>query len=86
MNIIKKLITLKFVLALGIVFLCFILYFDFWVYKKFVLNVEDRARKEGVEEEIFLLKTPLLEKAADEIRKKDKFLQNPQYPLIKDPF
>lgn len=86
MSIIKKFITLKFVLALGIIFLCFILYFDFWIYKKFVLNVEERARKEGAAEEIFLLKTPLLEKAADEIRKKDEFLQNPKYPLIKNPF
>lgn len=62
-----------------------ILYFDFQVYKNFVLNVESRVREDGAEI-LFLLKTPLLEKAADEIRKKDEFLQNPKYPLIKDPF
>lgn len=62
-----------------------ILYFDFQVYKNFVLNVESRIREDGAEI-LFLLKTPLLEKAADEIRKKDEFINNPAYPLIKDPF
>lgn len=68
-----------------IAFLASVLYFDFWVYKNFVSNIELRAQEEGAEN-LFLLKTPLIEKAADEIRKKDDFLQNPKYPIIKDPF
>ena len=62
-----------------------VLYFDFWVYKNFVLEAESRA-KENEPKEIFLLKAPLLEKAAEEIKKRDDFLENPKYPLIKDPF
>lgn len=75
---------LKFVWVGGIILLIAILYFDFRVYKKFVLDIESR-KQEGLEN-LFLLKTPLLEKAAEEIRKKDDFLQNPKYPLIKNPF
>jgi hypothetical protein len=67
------------------ILLASILYFDFRVYKNFVLNIESRAN-DGRVEKLFLLKTPLLEKAAEEIRKKDAFLQNPKYPLLKDPF
>lgn len=66
------------------VLLAGILYFDLRVYKS-ILNIESRAREDGAEK-LFLLKTPLLEKAAEEIRKKDEFIKNPTYPLIKDPF
>ena len=62
-----------------------ILYFDFWIYKDFVFDIESKAKKGGPSA-MFLLKTPMLEKAATEIRKKDAFLENPSYPLIKDPF
>ncbi|MEK7559972.1 MAG: hypothetical protein AAB522_01570 [Patescibacteria group bacterium] len=83
---IKKFINFKLILALWVILLSCILYFDFWVYKKFVLNIDSGFGEENITEEVFLLKTPLLEKSAEEIRKKDAFLQNPQYPLIKDPF
>ena len=62
-----------------------ILYFDFWVYKNFVLGAESRAL-EGEQMGLFLLKTPLLEKAAEEIKKRNDFLENPVYPSIKNPF
>lgn len=77
---------MKFIIFLILVVLFIgILYFDFWVYRIFVLNIELRTSEDGTEK-LFLLKTPLLEKAAEEIRKKDDFVANPQYPLIKDPF
>lgn len=68
-----------------IVLLAGILYFDLRVYKNFVLNIESRAQKDGTKN-LFLLKTPLLEKAAEEIIKKDEFIKNPKYPLIKNLF
>ena len=85
MSLIKKLLTFKLILILEFLLLASILYFDFRVYKTFVLDIEARSKKYGAEQ-LFLLKTPLLEKAALEITKKDEFITNPRYPLIKDPF
>ena len=62
-----------------------VLSFDFWVYKNFILGAESRV-KENEPKEIFLLKTPLLEKVAEEIKKRDDFLKSPKYLLIKNPF
>lgn len=77
---------MKFIIFLILVVLLVgILYFDFWVYRIFVLNIELHTGEDGTEK-LFLLKTPLLEKAAEEIRKKDDFVASPKYTLIKDPF
>lgn len=85
MNIFKRFSIFKVFLICGLIFLGYILYFDFWVYKNFVLGIEENSRKNDTEQ-LFLLKTPLLEKAAEEITKKDEFLKNPKYPLPKNPF
>jgi len=85
MNIFKRFLTFKLFLICGLVLLGYVLYFDLSVYKNFVLGIEENLGKDNAQE-LFLLKTPLLEKAAEEIRKKDEFLKNPKYPLIKDPF
>jgi len=53
--------------------------------KNFVLGIEAKSKGDDAEQ-LFLLKTPFLEKAAEEITKKDEFLANPKYPLLKDPF
>lgn len=76
---------LKIMWVCGFVLFFAILYFDFRVYEKFILDIELRAQEESTKN-LFLFKTPLLEKAVVEIRKKDEFLQSPNYPLIKDPF
>lgn len=68
-----------------IILLCGILYFDLRVYKQFVLNINEKINEVEVAN-LFLLKTPLLEKAVEEIQKKEEFLQNPKFPLIKDQF
>lgn len=59
------------------------LYFDLRVYKNYVSSLG--AKKEESNGE-FLLNTPLLQKIANELEVKKKFLQNPKYPLIKEPF
>ncbi|HEY4521571.1 MAG TPA: hypothetical protein VJH05_00295 [Candidatus Paceibacterota bacterium] len=84
MNI-RRFSIFKLFLICGLIFLVYILYFDFWVYKSFVLGIEENSRKNDTKQ-LFLLKTPLLEKATEEITKKDEFISNPKYPLIKDPF
>lgn len=85
MNFIKKFLSFKLILISEILLLIFILYFDLRVYKTFVLDIETKSKKYTTEQ-LFLLKTPLLEKTSLDVRKKDEFINNPMYPLIKDPF
>lgn len=69
--------------VLALVFLFGILFFDLSVYVNYA------SGKKFSDEEIeraFLLNTPVLQKAANEISAKKEFLRSPTYPLIKEPF
>lgn len=59
------------------------LVFDFWIYNTYV---KGGVGETGIPEVATLLKKNAIEKAANNIKFQNQFLENPSFPVVKNPF